>query len=202
MKWTKEHEAFIREHAPGRHREESYKLFVKHFGIDPGLNSYIAFLKNHHIRCGVDCRYKKGHEPWSKGRPLTPEQREVALRTAFKKGVVPHNTLPIGSEVEFEDGYIWVKVAERRNPKNKRVNWIPKHRLVWEEANGPIPEGMYVTFLNGDRKDFRIENLALVSQATNATLNRKGLRSEHPEITEAGIALSELLVKITERSKQ
>ena len=41
------------------------------------------------------------------------------------------------------------------------------HRVVWEEANGPIPDGMEVDHINGDTKDNRLENLRIVTHSDN-----------------------------------
>lgn len=202
MQWTTEHEAFIRKNAPGKHRAESYELFVEHFGVDPGLKSYIGFLKRHHIRCGIDCRFKPGHEPWSKGKPLPPETYEKCKAAMFKKGHTPHNTLPVGTELTLSDGYIWVKVRNERKPRKKQVNWIQKHRIIWEEAHGPIPEGMYVLFLNGDRSDCRLENLALASKAANSIMTKMGFRSKDLELAKSGLLVAELMAKAAERSKE
>lgn len=38
------------------------------------------------------------------------------------------------------------------------------HLIVWEEANGPLPRGYAVTFVNGDKRDIQIGNLALISR--------------------------------------
>jgi hypothetical protein len=55
-----------------------------------------------------------------------------------------------------------------------RVNGRLKmlHRVVWEEANGPIPEGLWVDHINGDIHDNRLENLRVVTPRQNAW-NRK-----------------------------
>lgn len=80
-------------------------------------------------------------------------------RTQFKKGAMPHNTLHDGAErVRVAKGraYIWVRVAVAK--------WREKHRLVWEQHNGPIPKGHNVQFRNGNSLDVRIENLYLVAR--------------------------------------
>ena len=61
-------------------------------------------------------------------------------------------------------GYKYIRV----NGKFKR-----EHRYVWEQYHGPIPEGMQIDHINGDRKDNRIENLRLANQSDNSK-NRIG----------------------------
>lgn len=62
------------------------------------------------------------------------------------------------------------------------INGKPEyvHRVIWEHVNGPIPKGMHVDHINGNKADNRIINLRLVSPTQNAQ-NRhtaaKGTRS-------------------------
>ena len=35
------------------------------------------------------------------------------------------------------------------------------HRFIWEQANGPIPQGMQIDHLNRNKSDNRLENLDL-----------------------------------------
>lgn len=47
------------------------------------------------------------------------------------------------------------------------------HRLVWEEAHGPLPEGWHVHHLNGDTLDNRLENLVALPGVKHARLHGK-----------------------------
>jgi len=41
------------------------------------------------------------------------------------------------------------------------------HKLMWEAFNGPIPEGMQINHLNGNKADNRLANLEVVSRSQN-----------------------------------
>lgn len=47
------------------------------------------------------------------------------------------------------------------------------HKVVWEDANGPVPAGHMVTFLNGDNHDLSPENLVCLSRAEVSSLHRR-----------------------------
>ncbi len=50
-------------------------------------------------------------------------------------------------------------------PEKKRA--IYTHRVLWEKANGPIPTGLEIDHINGDREDNRLDNLRLVTRQEN-----------------------------------
>lgn len=102
-------------------------------------------------------RYQKGHSPANKGKKMAPETYAKVSRTMFKKGNTPKNHREIGSERVNKDGYIEVKVAE----PNK---WKAKHRVIWEEANGPVEKGYNVQFKDGNRLNVSLDNLYLISR--------------------------------------
>ena len=106
----------------------------------------------------IASRFKKGHIPGNKGQKISAETYAMMSRTMFKKGNVPHNHREVGSERINVDGYIEVKVAEPGK-------WMVKHRIIWEQHNGPIPPGYNVQFKNHNPLDCRIENLYLISKS-------------------------------------
>lgn len=114
---------------------------------------------------GMGTRFSKGHVPWSKGRTLP------VPRTAFKPGHKPFNHVPIGS-LRIGAGYLQRKVTDTGYPPR---DWVMVHRLVWEAAHGPIPEGHVVAFLPGRRTTaldaITLDALELVNRAEHARRN-------------------------------
>lgn len=80
---------------------------------------------------------------------------------------------PIGAERREPWGVI-VKIAapDPHRPGND-WRWVRKARVVWEEAHGPIPEGMVIVQLDGDPENCALPNLACVSRAVLARANQR-----------------------------
>lgn len=116
-----------------------------------------GLISSNHPNC-VATRFPNGHIPGNKGRKISAETYAMMSRTMFKKGNVPHNHREVGSERINVDGYIEVKVAEPGK-------WMVKHRIIWEQHNGPIPPGYNVQFKNHNPLDCRIDNLYLISKS-------------------------------------
>lgn len=189
---TPEQQAYFAEVNEGRTREEVYALMIERFGTSPTPKQIRAYRRNHNMPCGVNTRYKPGQPGATKGLSMKKYHTDAVKARYFKKGQKPWNTVPVGTEVVASVGYVKVKVAEPNV-------WRWKHRMIWEEANGPVPEGMCLLFLNGDRTDVRLENLACVQMGTNTYLSNQGLLVGDPEITKAAVAIKELQRKIKDR---
>lgn len=137
-------------------------------------------------------QFQKGLIPWNKGKTYTLENH--TNKTSFKCGAGHPHYRPIGSERVDRDGYIFVKVSDKK--------WIPKHRYLWEQQNGPVPKNHVVLFANGDKRDFHPDNLVLVSRAQLAVMNKNKLIFDDTELTKTGVLLSDLIMKINERRKE
>lgn len=111
---------------------------------------------------GAPFRFKKGHVPANKGlrRPGWGPGR--MKETQFKKGQQGWNWRPIGSQ-RLCDGYLYTKVSDRRRVPWTR-NWKPTHVLLWEKHRGRVPRGAALKFLNGDKRDIRLDNLQCISR--------------------------------------
>ena len=84
--------------------------------------------------------------------------------------------LLIGTERVHSDGYVYLRIAS---------GCVPKHRYVWEQANGAVPEGYVVAFRDGNRQNCDLTNLYLLSRADNA---RRRVSEETPEARKARLA--------------
>jgi hypothetical protein len=172
-RWTEEERAFLRGAIPGRWRAEVCAAFEERFGRPITPAQVKDFAARWRVLSGV-----RGAPP---GSP--------ANRGRFRAGNVPHNSLPLGSEAR-RDGYLWRKVAASEGPGLSRLGWRQAHRLVWEEANGPVPEGCNVVFKDGDRSNVALGNLMLTTGAEHAAMAKLGLHGAG----EAGRACAALAV--------
>ena len=84
-------------------------------------------------------------------------------------------TLPIGGE-RISKGYVMVKVREKPSRPGGRDNWKYKHVLVWEEANGPLPDGHVLLFADRDTTNCSLDNLLLVPKTLVGALNEAQTR--------------------------
>ncbi|MEH7157519.1 HNH endonuclease signature motif containing protein [Neobacillus drentensis] len=195
-RYTSEEISFLSEHVLGRGNAELLKMFNDHFGLDLTLSQVKAAKKNHGLSSGLDGRFKPGGVPFNKG---TKGQCNLGgNRTSFKKGQKPFNFKPIGTERIDQDGYILIKVSDD-GPWHKR--WRHKHKVVWEEVNGPIPKGHCILFLDTNKQNTKLENLQLITKKQLSRLNQKRLISDNPELTKTGLIIADIYSKIAEMKK-
>lgn len=187
-RYTDEEHEFLRNFIPGHTYKEILAAYNEKFDEPITIPKIQSYMGNHKINNGLTGRFPKGHVPANKGThpPTVGRMGE----TQFKKGRIPPNIKPIGYERITKDGYIEVKVKMRPSSPVCRDSFVLKHILVWEKENGPIPEGYTIIFLDRNKQNCSIENLALVSRAELLQMTIKGLRSTNPQLTETGILIA------------
>jgi hypothetical protein len=99
---------------------------------------------------------------------------------------------PVGSERVNVDGYTEIKVSD----PNK---WRCKHVVIWEAHNGPMPKGYAIIFGDGNKENFELDNLILVSRQQLLTLNRNRLIQNDADLTRTGVIIADLYQKISQR---
>lgn len=184
MKYTDEMKQFILDNYKGRYNQELADLFNQKFNTNVTSRTIKSYKANNKLNSGLSGKFRKGQAPHNKGKKMPKEVYEKVKHTMFAKGNVPPNHRPVGSERISKDGYIEVKVAE----PNK---WRLKQRVVYEEAKGKIPEGCTIIFLDGNKRNFDIDNLRCITRSELLYLNCNGLNNSN-EITETGILMARL----------
>lgn len=172
--------------------EMAAKLNEK-FGTEYSVQQIRAFYGNRKLDSGITGYFEPGHVSPNKGKKGF--HFEGCEKGWFGSGHVPFNKMPVGTVVKKSDGYLWRKTGESSRA------WKQEHIIRWEEKNGTIPKGFCLTFLDGNKENIELSNLALVSRAEHVNLTRMKLRSENPEITKTGILISRLYTEKQKRKK-
>jgi hypothetical protein len=78
--------------------------------------------------------------------------------------------------------------------------WVMIHRLAWELENGPIPEGKFLRFIDGNKGNMELDNLMLVDRESNMRLNT--IHRYPEEVKQAMKSLSKLKKTIQTHGKE
>lgn len=99
----------------------------------------------------------------------------------------------IGYESRLKKGgYITIKVAENR--MQDKDNWKLKHRLIWEQHYGTMPEGCRIIFLDGNTCNCNISNLYCIDDSVCGYLSNHKVWKENAPLTLTLIKWAELMV--------
>jgi hypothetical protein len=190
--WSPEEKEYLKQITPGHHYKEIQELMNKKINLEFTMDQIKGAIGRYKLNTGFTGQFNKGHAPANKG--VKGVVHEGCKKTWFKKGNRPINHRSIGSERINVDGYIEIKVAE----PNK---WRLKHRVIWEENNGPISKYHNVIFGDGDKSNLDVDNLILVSKKQLLILNRNNLIQKDADLTRTGVIIADLYQKISEKKK-
>lgn len=151
-----------------RVRREAHADFVARFGRhDVSLCNFIALCKRRGWLTGRDGRFAKGLVPHNAGKPFPVARENPACRaTQFRKGqrsgLAVKLWKPIGTERIGKGGYRLRKV---NNDLPLQRRWRFVHVIEWEAVNGPLPDGMALKCLDGNRLNCDPSNWIAVPRA-------------------------------------
>lgn len=202
VKWTDEVIQFMIDNYKGKDNIELAKMLNEKFNLNTNNDRVGNVKANLKRRKGIDLTtcinkgcYRKGISPANKGKKwdeyMSKEAQEKSLKTCYKKGNIPYNHKNIGSERISKDGYIYVKVKDGCLSKNYQL----KHRYIYEKHNGKIPNGYNVIFLDGNRRNFDINNLKLVSKSEDLIMNNNNFFTNDKDITYTGSLIAKVIDK-------
>lgn len=176
--WTTAEDALVRARFPGEPTTQLAAALGRSEGSVYqrayllGLHKTAAYLSSPAAgrtngRQGMGTRFQKGHVPANKGlrgrKGWAPGRMAAGqFKKGERRGVAVRLYQPVGAERISKDGYLERKVNDDL-PLQRR--WRAVHLVEWEAVHGPVPAGNALTFVNGDKRDIRLDNLALVSRA-------------------------------------
>lgn len=191
IQYTREQLDFIKSNCVLARKELTEKVNLKYgttFTVDQ-IKSLCTRKKWNTGRTGC---FEKGLRPWNAGtKGLT-----TANKTSFKKGQIAWNKKPIGYErICSKDGYVLIKTAEPNV-------FDLKHRVVWEKANGAVPQDQVIAFKNQDKTDCRLENLILMSKAEMVRYSQSFHKLATPQSNEVCLLMAKIKNKKHQLKKQ
>lgn len=153
-----------------RPRAEARAEFVAEFARpDVTPSNYAALCKRKGWLTGRNGKFEQGQNSWNKGRPCAegkggrhPNAKATHFRKGQRQGVAVKLYKPIGTERMSKSGYLERKIHDGL-PLQSR--WRAVHLLNWEQVNGPLPKGMALKCLDGDRQNCDPANWIAVPRA-------------------------------------
>jgi hypothetical protein len=193
-KYTDEHLNYLKSIVKGRSYSDIAKAMkIKFPELDLNKERIKSLMSRFKLTNGRNTKFYKGQVSHNKGKKgwYAPG----CEKTWFKKGNIPKNHLPVGTELMKSDGYIRVKIAEPNV-------WKQKHAIIWEAAHGPYNNKTHcVIFKDSDRTNFDLDNLQLITRKQLVILNKNRLISNDKDLTETGLLVGELIETIARRKK-
>lgn len=192
--FPKEIKEFIEQNYNGVGPMDMAQLLNKTFGTDYTHGQMKSYYGNRNMSSGLDGQFQSGHTPANKGKKGITTG---GVETQFKKGDKSANWVPIGSERINGDGYVDIKVQDGKLQKN----WKGKHIITWEHHNGSVPKGSVIIFGDGDRRNFDLDNLIMISRKQLVMMNKHGLIQNKADLTRTGVVVANILQKISDRKR-
>ena len=189
-KWTEKEKEYLASIVKGSSYKEIAQKMRDKFDYDFTDHQIKGAMTRYNLTTGTMGHFRKGFTPWNKGL----KGYIGANKTSFKKGTIPPNQVPVGTESVTKGGYIKVKVEE----PNK---WKLKQRYIYEEHHGEIPDNCNVIFADRDIYNFDIDNLILVTKAEMLIMNNNKLIYEDKELTKVGVNIAKVLAKVSDIKK-
>lgn len=197
IRWKEhpEYEAFLEEYIPGHEEHEIRKAFKDKFGLYMTEGMIGNAKKRLKVKSGTHGgRFQKGFIPANKGKPMSAETYKKCAGTMFKPGNAPVNHKEVGTVRINVDGYYEIKIAEPDR-------WQLMQRYIWEkEKNVKLDKNQVIIFLDSNRLNCSIDNLACVTRAELVRLNQSHRFTNNAELTRIGIGIEKLKGKIRDKS--
>jgi hypothetical protein len=149
----------------------------------PQYKEWLKYTSAYNLNTyGEPYRFKKGQPAHNKGKKMSESTKKKIEHTFFKKGSKPYHAVENGHEHVNKEGYVVVRIA----PSKTRL----KHHIIWEQHHGTIPSGKIITFRDGNKKNFDIHNLEMITRQEG--MNRNTIHNYPRPIKDSLYAIASL----------
>lgn len=176
-------------------RRELHELFCEEFGRgDVSADNIKSLCSRRGWKTGRDGRLQKGNVPFNKGQKgfCAPGSEKGWFKKGTLGGRAAEIAKPIGAERLSKEGYLQRKI---NNDLPFQRRWQAVHVMNWEAINGPIPKGMCLKCLDGDRTNVEPANWELIPRSLLPRLAGRWsipYDQAEPEVKPALLALAKL----------
>ena len=127
---------------------------------------------------------------------LTSYKRRTGIKSGlsgkFKRGQTSPTHKPVGYEHTTTDGSTFIKVGEPSV-------WERKQVYLYKKYIGEVPKGYDVIFADGNRNNFDLDNLILISKREKLMVGKHGVFSNNGEITKTSLLAARVMLKAYEK---
>lgn len=185
--------------AENKKKSDIAKQVNAKFGINLSKANIKSIFQYYKISSTLTGHFENSHIPWNKGKNMRKETFEKLRPTLFCKGHVPWTYREVGSIRTSKEGHVIIKVAETGR---KTTDWRPLKNIVWELRYGKVPAGKIITMLDGNKYNFNLSNLACISCAENAMINKYGMRYDNSDLTRTSVNIAKVVLKVGDYKKR
>lgn len=161
--YSKEELAWI-EQRKAMPRKELAALFNSTFNRAVTDDAMKACCLRYGWKTGRTGRLEPGNVPPNKGKKGMPSHPNM-VPTQFKKGQKPHTYKGAGHERIDKEGYVWIIIDETNPHTGAPTRPVAKHRWLWEQQHGPIPEDHSLKCRTNDKANCDPSNWMLIPKA-------------------------------------
>jgi hypothetical protein len=94
-----------------------------------------------------------------------------------------------------------ISVPEKNPNTGYHRRFKSKHVWLWEQENGPVPEGHVVAFKDGNPANVDVSNLILLSRLELLKINKHQHKAAPDEVKPVIITLAKLEAKVIEKRR-
>lgn len=194
---TVEQEAYLREHAPIESRAQLAKGFNLTFGTAYAKTTITAWCNQRGLHNGNDGRFKPNHRSWQTGLQ-GEEYRKHYTDESWKKS----KSGLVFAEQKYQEGDLIIrhglpafyKGGDAGVKIDDRIEYAST--VIWERANGKLPDNMKLIHLDGDVMNYKLDNLHAIPKSWLPDLRYTGGLTGNRKLNEAKLAYCELRAAI------